>query len=121
MNIEKWKNSYLLIVLCSLFILSAILLIKENSMPQAQTMTLDEKLALSNKACILRQAGDEEGYDRLMRRLNLVRIGLVDSIYKAVINSLLLALCPFLISHFSFLIRLNPHQQLRPVLYSQFG
>jgi hypothetical protein len=38
-------------------------------MPQAQTMTFDEKLALSNKACLLSQAGDEEGYDRIMRTI----------------------------------------------------
>ncbi|MDR0313095.1 MAG: hypothetical protein LBI14_05825 [Treponema sp.] len=36
-------------------------------MPQAQTMTLDEKLAISCKAAALRQAGDEEGYMRLMK------------------------------------------------------
>ena len=36
-------------------------------MPQAQTMTLDEKLAISNKALDLLDAGDREGYDRLMR------------------------------------------------------
>jgi len=36
-------------------------------MPQAQTMTLDEKLAISNKALALWEAGDNEGYDRLMR------------------------------------------------------
>ena len=35
-------------------------------MPQAQTMTLDEKLAISNKACSLLDAGDREGYNRLM-------------------------------------------------------
>jgi len=32
-----------------------------------QTMTLDEKLAISNKALALWKAGDNEGYDRLMR------------------------------------------------------
>jgi hypothetical protein len=32
-------------------------------------MTLDEKLAISNRAIALRQAGDEEGYDRLMRTI----------------------------------------------------
>jgi hypothetical protein len=32
-----------------------------------QTMTLDEKLAISCKAAALSDAGDEEGYDRLMR------------------------------------------------------
>jgi len=36
-------------------------------MPQNQTMTLDEKLAISNKACLLLQAGDREGYMRLMK------------------------------------------------------
>jgi len=36
-------------------------------MPQAQTMTLDEKLAIGCKAAELSEAGDEEGYDRLMR------------------------------------------------------
>ena len=36
-------------------------------MPQAQTMTLDEKLAISNKALALWKAGDNEGYDRLMK------------------------------------------------------
>jgi hypothetical protein len=33
-------------------------------MPQAQTMTLDEKLAISCKAAELWQAGDKEGYGR---------------------------------------------------------
>jgi hypothetical protein len=32
-----------------------------------KTMTLDEKLAISNKALALWKAGDNEGYDRLMR------------------------------------------------------
>ena len=32
-------------------------------------MTLDEKLAISNKACALLQAGDEEGYSRLTRTI----------------------------------------------------
>ncbi|GBU27079.1 hypothetical protein R84B8_00601 [Treponema sp. R8-4-B8] len=36
-------------------------------MPQAQTMTIEEKLAIGCKAVELRKAGDEEGYDRLMR------------------------------------------------------
>ncbi len=36
-------------------------------MPQAQTMTLDEKLAIGCKAAELSEAGDEEGYDRLIR------------------------------------------------------
>ena len=33
----------------------------------AQTMTLDEKLAISNKALDLLDAGDREGYMRLMK------------------------------------------------------
>jgi len=36
-------------------------------MPQNQTMTLDEKLAIGCKAAELRKAGDEEGYIRLMK------------------------------------------------------
>jgi len=36
-------------------------------MPQNQTMTLDEKLAIGCKAAELWDAGDKEGYDRLMR------------------------------------------------------
>ena len=40
-------------------------------MPQAQTMTLDEKLTISNKACALLQAGDREGYSRLTRSIPL--------------------------------------------------
>jgi len=36
-------------------------------MPQAQTMTLDEKLAISIKSAELREAGDEEGAMRLMK------------------------------------------------------
>ena len=36
-------------------------------MPQTQTMTLDEKLAISNKALDLLDAGDREGYNRLMK------------------------------------------------------
>jgi len=38
-------------------------------MPQTQTMTFDEKLALSNKACLLLRAGDREGYSRLTRSI----------------------------------------------------
>jgi len=38
-------------------------------MPQAQTMTLDEKLAIGCKAAELRNAGDEEGHDRLIRSI----------------------------------------------------
>jgi len=40
-------------------------------MPQAQTMTLDEKLAIGCKAAELRKAGDEEGYERLMKTVPL--------------------------------------------------
>ena len=36
-----------------------------------QTMSLDEKLAISNKACALLDAGDREGYSRLMRTIPL--------------------------------------------------
>jgi hypothetical protein len=38
-------------------------------MPQAQTMTVEEKLTISNKACLLRRAGDEEGYERLTKTI----------------------------------------------------
>jgi hypothetical protein len=38
---------------------------QEKIMPQ--TMTLDEKLAISNKAFSLLEAGDEEGFSRLLR------------------------------------------------------
>ena len=38
-------------------------------MPNGQTMTLDEKLAISNRAIALSNAGDEEGYERLMRTM----------------------------------------------------
>jgi hypothetical protein len=34
-----------------------------------QTMTLDEKLAISNKACLLWKAGDKEGCSRLTRSI----------------------------------------------------
>jgi hypothetical protein len=34
-----------------------------------ETMTLDEKLAISNKACALWEAGDKEGYRNLMKKL----------------------------------------------------
>jgi hypothetical protein len=43
--------------------------IRENFM--LQTMTFDEKLAISNKACALLDAGDREGYSRLMRTIPL--------------------------------------------------
>jgi hypothetical protein len=36
-------------------------------MPQVQTMTIDEKLAISNKAFRLLDAGDKEGFSRLLR------------------------------------------------------
>ena len=36
-------------------------------MPQVETMTLDEKLAISCKAAELRKAGDKEGASRLLR------------------------------------------------------
>jgi len=42
-------------------------------MPQAQTMTLDEKLAISCKAAELRKAGDEEGHDRLIRSIPITK------------------------------------------------
>jgi len=38
-------------------------------MPQTQTMSLDEKFAISHRAIALKQVGDEEGYDRLMRTI----------------------------------------------------
>jgi len=38
-------------------------------MPQAQTMTLDEKLAISCKAGELWKAGDKEGSRNLMKKL----------------------------------------------------
>ena len=34
-------------------------------------MTLDEKLAISNKACALWDAGDKEGYERLTKTIPL--------------------------------------------------
>ena len=36
-------------------------------MPQNQTMTLDEKFAISHKAIALKKAGDYEGYIQLMK------------------------------------------------------
>ena len=39
------------------------------TMTQVQTMTLDEKLAISCKAAALDDAGDSEGYTRLMKTL----------------------------------------------------
>ena len=38
-------------------------------MPQAQTMTLDEKLAIGCKAAELEKAGDKEGASRLTRSI----------------------------------------------------
>ena len=38
-------------------------------MPQAQTMTIDEKLAIGCKAAELWDSGDEEGYIRLMKTI----------------------------------------------------
>jgi hypothetical protein len=38
-------------------------------MPQAQTMTLDEKLAIGCKAAELWKAGDKEGASRLTRSI----------------------------------------------------
>jgi len=40
-------------------------------MPQAQIMTLDEKLALSGKAAELWKSGDREGYIRLMKTTSI--------------------------------------------------
>jgi len=37
--------------------------------PQAQTMSLDEKLAITCKAAELYNAGDNEGYSRLTRSI----------------------------------------------------
>ena len=38
-------------------------------MPKTQAMTLEEKLAISNEAAILRKAGDHEGYSRLTKSI----------------------------------------------------
>ena len=40
-------------------------------MPQAQTMTLDEKLAIFNRAIELKKSGDLEGYENLVRSVPL--------------------------------------------------
>ena len=40
-------------------------------MSLSQSMTLDEKLAISNKACLLLEAGDREGYYRLTKTIPL--------------------------------------------------
>ena len=36
-------------------------------MPQIETMSLDDKLAISNRAFELLDAGDREGYNRVMK------------------------------------------------------
>jgi hypothetical protein len=46
-----------------------ILKIEEGSMPQAQTMTLDEKIAIGLKAIEFRKAGNEDEYERLMKSM----------------------------------------------------
>ena len=38
-------------------------------MPQTQTMTLDEKLAIGNRAVALKKSGDRDGYTRLIRSI----------------------------------------------------
>ena len=38
-------------------------------MHQAQTMTLDEKLAVGCKAVELKKSGDREGYERLLKTI----------------------------------------------------
>jgi len=40
-------------------------------MPQIETMSLDEKLAIACRAAALHNAGDEEGYSRLMKTVPL--------------------------------------------------
>ena len=40
-------------------------------MPQMQTMTDEEKIDTSYKACLLRRAGDREGYMRLTKTIPL--------------------------------------------------
>jgi hypothetical protein len=57
---------YLLLAICSLVLLY---LTQGENIPQAQTMTLDEKLAIGCKAAELRKAGDEEGYSRLIKSI----------------------------------------------------
>jgi len=39
-------------------------------MPKAETFSLEEKLAISNKALALWEAGDNEGYRKLMKKLH---------------------------------------------------
>jgi hypothetical protein len=38
-------------------------------MQKNETMTVDERLAISNKACLLLKSGDREGYSRLTRSI----------------------------------------------------
>ena len=38
-------------------------------MQGTETMTLDERLDISNRACLLLKAGDREGYTRLTRSM----------------------------------------------------
>ena len=40
-------------------------------MSQTQSMSLDEKLAISNRAIELKKNGDREGYERLMKTIPL--------------------------------------------------
>jgi hypothetical protein len=40
-------------------------------MPQGKTMTIEEKLAIGCKAAELWKAGDEAGYDRLIKSIPL--------------------------------------------------
>jgi hypothetical protein len=40
-------------------------------MPKAQTMTDEEKVDISYQACMLRRAGDHEGYMRLTKTIPL--------------------------------------------------
>jgi hypothetical protein len=59
--------------LCACFLLSGYTENQEEKrMPQ--TMTLDEKLAISNKALDLLDAGDREWYDRLIKSVPMPRI-----------------------------------------------
>jgi hypothetical protein len=50
-----------------LFINRLSITILEGEITMSQTMTLDEKLTISNKALDMLDAGDKEGYSRLMR------------------------------------------------------
>ena len=52
-----------------LYILGTMAYKMEKPIPQAQTMTLDEKLAISCKAGELWEAGDKEGSRNLMKKL----------------------------------------------------